>query len=75
MDRARLRDLERERDDLRNALAQANAARRLVENSALAAQKQARYLAAALRVAQAPGSDATDVNQSAAEAIRDESDE
>jgi hypothetical protein len=75
MDRARLRDLERERDDLRDALAQANAARRLVENSALAAQKQARYLAAALRVAQAPGSDATDVNQGAAEAIRDESDE
>lgn len=54
MDRERLRDLKHERDELRGALAEANAARQTAENSAAAAQKQARYLAAALRVAQAP---------------------
>lgn len=54
MDRVRLRDLERERDELRAALDEAVAARQTAEGSAVAAQKQARYLAAALRVAQTP---------------------
>jgi hypothetical protein len=54
IDKALLRNVEAERDELRAALDQANTARLLAENNALAAQKQARYLAAALRVAQAP---------------------
>lgn len=54
MDRARVSDLERERDELRTELVQAIEARKAAESSAAAAQKQARYLAAALRVAQTP---------------------
>jgi len=54
MDRQRLQDLQRELVDVRAQLAQAIEARKVAETSALAAQKQARYLAAALRVAQTP---------------------
>lgn len=75
MDRARLRDLERERDDLRDALAEATAARQLAESNALAAQKQARYLAAALRVAQTPAGSDPAGSQSASETAPDEADE
>ena len=75
MDRARLHDLERERDDLRDALAQANAARQLAETNALAAQKQARYLAAALRVAQTPTDDEASAPQSITETPGDGPDE
>ncbi|MFN2134559.1 MAG: hypothetical protein ACK2UK_01305 [Candidatus Promineifilaceae bacterium] len=51
-DRARVKDLEFQLDQTREALAEAEQKRRQAEANAIAAQKQARYLAAALRTVQ-----------------------
>ena len=52
LDQVRLHSLLAEKDDLRIALEKANLETKQAESRALAAQKQARYLAAALRAAQ-----------------------
>jgi len=52
LDQVRLNSLESERDELKLALEKANKQRQQAEEKALVNQKQARYLAAALRAAQ-----------------------
>jgi len=52
LDQVRLSSLEAERDELKSALEEAIERRKQAEEKALVIQKQARYLAAALRVAQ-----------------------
>ena len=56
MDRVRVKDLEHQIDQLRHSLQETEQKRRQAEVNANAAQKQARYLAAALRAVQG-GSD------------------
>ncbi len=52
LDQVRLSSLQAERDELKSALEEAVARRKQAEEKALVIQKQARYLAAALRAAQ-----------------------
>ncbi len=54
MDRVRVQDLEHDLEKARNELEELERKRRQAEANAVAAQKQARYLAAALRALQSP---------------------